>query len=191
MVQYSSWVLSPKIISFSKLFVKYILTQNLAEDGPAVFAQASASSVKRVGELHEGVTFVHGDPCNKHLVSIISNLDFLHWRPTWATTRQTIIGGYRINMQLKQLFVSAVPWDKIFSLEPILWRAANYTSAHLRLPVQSGSLFLAEHKALAFVNTYTGSLLNATTSSKMDLFRDKGLAFTNHPRIYRHLLYLD
>ena len=45
-----------------------MLTQCLAQHHPVVLAQARAAGVQGIGELHEGVALVHGDPC-QHQVS--------------------------------------------------------------------------------------------------------------------------
>jgi len=42
------------------------LTEDLAEDGAAIFAEARAACVKRVRELHECVALVHGDTCRSN-----------------------------------------------------------------------------------------------------------------------------
>lgn len=36
------------------------ITQRLSQYGPGVFSHARAASVKRIGELHERESFVHG-----------------------------------------------------------------------------------------------------------------------------------
>lgn len=44
-----------------KVFMKRkLLTEYLAKNGAAIFAEAGAASIKRICELHECIAFVHG-----------------------------------------------------------------------------------------------------------------------------------
>lgn len=40
-----------------------VLTQNLAKYSSSIFAHAGRASIERVGELNEGVSFMHADSC--------------------------------------------------------------------------------------------------------------------------------